>query len=148
MLFTFAYTISFFVLCHSAMSLGINCRGSSKCDHYQNIVSNMATWYIPQNRSYVSGEHILCWRLNDFVQPGICAFLQKSKGTLAGKDVRGLLQHLYGHGCSVCGSIPVGYPSSNHPSHGILTVNYVRHANCDGACGSWFGDKVDVKEME
>ena len=48
----------------------------------------------------------------------------------------------------MCGSVPVGFPSSNDPSQGILTINYVRHTNCAGDCGSWFGDGVDEEGEE
>ena len=52
-----------------------------------------------------------------------------------GAFIKHKLQELYGHGCHVCGSVPLS--GDNDPaSQGILTVNYVGGVVCKGLCPS------------
>ena len=52
-----------------------------------------------------------------------------------GALIKRKLQELSGHGCLVCGSVPLG--GDNDPgSQGILTVNYIGGMVCKGLCPS------------
>ena len=64
-------------------------------------------------------------------------FAQGTKGYLSGYQVHLLLKSLWAHGCTKCGSIPIGWPENNDPRvDGQLTINYVKEPNCSGVCGS------------
>jgi hypothetical protein len=64
---------------------------------------------------------------------GECAFLQGTASGVSGTQIYALIQQLQGHNCKDCGSVPIGFPQSNDPSSGILTVNFVADI---GACES------------
>ena len=135
---TFATGILLFLilLCRPAMSLGINCRGSANCGFYHHVMPIMSALDISEYRTYANGEHIACIAISKRDTGGFCAFPQHLKGEqrLGGEDVARLLHDIFTHGCGVCGSVPVGYPASNDPSQGILTVNYVYRTKCNGIC--------------
>lgn len=110
---------------------GINCNGSSNCglartsfmEDLNNVVSGDQ---FPTDRFYNNGEQIICG------SQGICVFAQESGG-LPASSVPLLIQDLQGHGCKVCGSIPLFFPDgdNNEDDFGFLTVNFVSHA-CAG----------------
>ena len=137
MLFTSTKSLLLFLLRSAAVSiaLGISCRGSAICSEWRDVISPIAEWDFPESRTYVNGQHIACMPIHDD-EAGFCVFLQKASWQyhLSGREVSGLLDHLARHGCGTCGSVPIGFPYSNDPSHGVLTVNYVDHSNCGGVC--------------
>ena len=54
---------------------------------------------------------------------------------VTGALIKRKLQELSGHGCLVCGSVPLS--GDNDPgSRGILTVNYIGGMVCKGLCPS------------
>ncbi|KAF3912463.1 hypothetical protein ABW20_dc0104293 [Dactylellina cionopaga] len=103
-------------------ALGINCRGSpaSAGNCRMNDIIAAATRLDP-NRQYNNGDHIVC--CSTLAGNGLCAFYQGISGSRAGSTVLPLLQRLKDHNCQVCGSVPIGFPGSNDPKDGILTVN-------------------------
>jgi len=114
----------------SVSSLGINCRGSAGCilgdsktlSTIQGFIDNG----VDQNFQYSNGQQIAC--SGDY-----CAFLQNSGGA-SGSQVISLINDIVNHGCSVCGSVPTGFPGSNDVSQGELTVNFVSNQDCQGVC--------------
>ena len=107
-------------------ALGINCKGSSLCNRAGGDlvgVKAIVDGIHPRDRHYKTGQHIAC-------ASNLCAFFQKSASGTA-KRASGLLKQLYDHGCEVCGSVPT---SGNNVNGGELTVNYVAHPGCEGAC--------------
>lgn len=120
------------------MALGINCRGSAQCnlspaipDAALDEILGYANSLDP-NRWYENGNHIICVNKGSTFD-GVCVFLQDTQGE-HGYQIKPLLQSLRDHGCKACGSVPVVFPSSNDPSSGILTVNYVVSTDCHGVC--------------
>lgn len=83
---------------------------------------------------YHSGEHIAC-EDSVFGRGGLCLFTQ---GNVPAEGVSGQLivtrlRELLDHGCTECGSVPLS--GDNDPNKmGLLTVNYVSRANCNGVC--------------
>lgn len=73
---------------------------------------------------YPNGQHIACASTGSGTR-GVCAFLQGTAAGLKGDEVLILIAYLASHDCDNCGSVPIGYPESNDPSAGILTVNFV-----------------------
>lgn len=82
---------------------------------------------IPPDREYTAGEHIACFRQ-------VCAFFEYTMQDYNGSRVSFLVEQLYLHGCTGCGSVPVLYPESNAVNFGVLKVDWVRHPNCTGVC--------------
>ncbi|KAL4908781.1 killer toxin [Aspergillus multicolor] len=114
------------LLLSTASALGINCRGSSDCSltdapSLGEIVSLIEE--IADDSWWDNGEHIACIRSGSHAY-SICAFLQNSGGA-PGSSVKTLARELQGHGCGVCGSIPLFYPDDNDVNDGELTVNAV-----------------------
>lgn len=119
----------------AGVSAGINCRGAGGCLGQAGSLSTLIAFVserIDPNRWYKNGEHIVCAGAGG---TGLCAFPQNTGG-IPGKAVLKLLQDLHQHGCSKCGSIPIFFPDgdNNDNTHGILTVNQVARANCQGVC--------------
>ena len=139
-------------------SLGINCRGSVLCPTFLETdpldyigtlikITNGSAAYCrpdffcgPLNDTdvYLPGDHIVCLPLGRSFLGGICAFSQGKTVPatgVVGALIKGKLQELSGHGCHVCGSVPLS--DDNDPySRGILTVNYVGGVVCKGLCPS------------
>lgn len=139
-------------------SLGINCRGSILCPAYLEafppdyigtfirIATGSATDCLPDfscgplndTDLYLPNDHIMCLPLGRSFLGGICAFTQGRKVPTTGVDgvlIKRKLQELRGHGCRVCGSVPLS--GDNDPgSQGILTVNYIGGVACKGLCPS------------
>lgn len=110
-------------------ALGINCRGSIICEtmgHRQYVyrLANVMRSGLDRSCVYPNGQHLACVPVGQ-ASKGVCAFLQGTSGGLKGDDVLFLLSYLVLHQCDNCGSVPIGYPKSNDPTAGILTVNYV-----------------------
>lgn len=125
------------------VSLGINCRGSSKCGSRGDAIQQLLGFVDDINpcRVYTNGQHIACIKDGNVVSPdgGFCAFLQDTKAGFTGLDVLSMLQSLANRTddiCHNCGSVPVTFPPSlggkNNPDSGILTVNFV--GNTDNPC--------------
>ena len=118
-------------LIRHTLALGINCRGSIICDTMGpkgsvNRLFDIMKAGLDTSCVYPNGQHIACVSTGRGSK-GVCAFLQ---GTAAGAGLTGdsvlvLMAYLSLHDCNNCGSIPIGYPKSNDPVAGILTVNYV-----------------------
>lgn len=124
---------------HSPRALGINCRGSAICSDPRagKDASRRLQAYIQNiqgGRVYRNGEHIACVGRGSTISPngGFCAFLQGTTRNVNGNQIKELIGHIVGHGCKVCGSVPIDFPGSNDPKNGILTVNYV--SNTDNPC--------------
>lgn len=139
-------------------SLGVNCRGSIICPAYLEafppdyigtfikITSGSITdcppdfFCGPMNDTdiYLPNDHIVCLPIGRSFLGGICAFIQGNNLPTTGVDgalIKRKLQELRGHGCRVCGSVPLS--GDNDPSkEGILTVNYIGGLACKGLCPS------------
>ena len=139
-------------------SLGINCRGSALCpahleafppDYIGTLVeiTDGTARFCPSDFScgplndtdiYLPKEHIVCLPLGQSFLGGICAFTQGSNVPATGVTgalVKLKLLELRGHGCRVCGSVPLGGGNDPH-IQGILTVNYINSMACKGMCPS------------
>ena len=116
-------------LAGTVAGLGINCRGSSQCPEsngdMQNLHDDMSR--IQGDYLYQNGQRIACHLDDGTNTGGTCVFVQGTKGGLLGSVVQPLMQALLDHGCSSCGSVPIGFlEGDNNPDDfGILTVNYV-----------------------
>ena len=136
------------------LSLGINCRGSILCptnietsDYIGTLIkiTDGSARYCPPSFScgpmndtdiYLPNDHIVCLPLGRSFLGGICAFTQGKKVPatgVVGAMIKRKLQELSGHGCRICGSVPLN--GNNDPaSQGILTVNYIGGVVCRGLC--------------
>jgi hypothetical protein len=133
-------TICLSLLASKTAALGINCRGSFQCvfltDNPAQSVVGFITGGIDQNTTFNDGELIAC---SGF----ICAFLQGTGG-LDGAAVLALAPQITGrsslsrylfssdstgHGCNQCGSVPIGFPTTNDVANGQLTINAVGGCN-------------------
>ena len=139
-----------------SLPLGINCRGSALCPFseqpwppdYMDTLIEIANGSGPpcplefscgplkDTDIYLPNDHIMCLPLGESFLGGICAFTQgknvPATGVI-GALIKRKLGELHGHGCCVCGSVPLG--GGNDPrSQGILTVNYVDGKVCKGLC--------------
>jgi hypothetical protein len=112
---------------------GINCNGShfgekGPLSTLIDIIND-----IDPNRVYSAPQHIACIPgsrnsvLGWYNGGGFCAFLQSTKYSINGGQIKNLMKDLADHGCKGCGSVPIDFdwPTSNSPANGILTVNYV-----------------------
>jgi len=111
------------------LGLGINCRGSSLCSGPSDTASLLVEYIdsISSGTFYNNGQQIAC-------VANICAFLQNTNGETAG-TIQNVASYITSHGCKVCGSVPIGYPSNNNVADGELTFNYVSNPACtDGVC--------------
>ena len=111
----------------TASALGINCRGSSRCNNgiMQHFLYQAD--HLDPNRWYQNNQKIMCQLYEDvFTSGAFCLFLQNTGG-VPGSSIKPLVQALSDHGCKGCGSVPVFYPQGdNNPDHhGILTLNFV-----------------------
>ena len=135
-------------------SLGINCRGSILCPTWMETSDYIGTFikithgnapFCPPSFScgpmndtdiYLPNDDIVCLPLGRSFLGGICAFTQGRKVPatgIVGALIKRKLQELSGHGCRVCGSVPLS--ENNDPgSQGILTVNYIGGVVCRGLC--------------
>ena len=118
------------------LALGINCRGSLICATMSrrglvNRLEEMMRTGLDLSCIYPNGQHIACASTGSGTK-GVCAFLQGTAAGLRGDDVLSLTTYLASHNCDNCGSVPIGYPKSNDPSAGILTVNFVQ--STDNPC--------------
>jgi hypothetical protein len=89
--------------------LGINCRGNSQCgigrpSNTAQVLESLICGIDPSTFFY-NGQQVAC-------VTSICAFLQNSNGGTAG-TLCSLADRIVRHSCSVCGSVPTGYPASN-----------------------------------
>jgi hypothetical protein len=115
---------------------GINCDGSAYCSNVWNTAVNeyeadtLTQWIdgVDPNRWYNDGQQIAC-----FFPSHIYAFLQNTQGA-RGSDIQRLAHFVRDHGCTVCGSVPYGYPGDNNVNNGMLTYNYVTQACGHGLC--------------
>lgn len=112
-----------------ALALGINCRGSIICGtmghrDYVHRLQDIMRNGLDRSCMYPNGQHIACVSVGHGSK-GVCAFLQGTSGGLQGENVIVLITYLASHQCDNCGSVPIGYPKSNDPVAGILTVNFV-----------------------
>ena len=105
-----------------AVSLGINCRGSSNCGltpkcHLSDLI--LQTNDLDPNTDFAPGDHIACCGI-----PGgnICAFVQSTDQHINAGQAVAYLEGLHEHGCEGCGSIPF---QDNDVDEGQLTVNWV-----------------------
>ena len=160
MLSTYYHLLVIPILLQTSTSLGINCRGSSKCGshsfdfgngtvipyslsaEFQKILIN-GTGTLPGGpvtpaTLYKAGDHIAC--ANDGGD-GACLFMQgdvPSDGVNASVIIA-RLGDLVWHGCQSCGSVPLS--GDNNPDEmGILTINYVKNyggtGGCNGLCSA------------
>jgi hypothetical protein len=140
MMFANKVAMTTLALTAGAMSLGINCLGSDRCSvgiaSLGDLIFTVEAQGINPNRLYNNNENIVCIAADgDVNNPGLCAFIQRAFGPIAGKDVLSLLQEISDHGCTQCGSVPLLFPNDNNINdHGELTVNVVDVANCNGIC--------------
>jgi len=112
-------------------ALGINCRGSSKCD------GSAAAQYLvqfinelPDGVFYLNQQQIACIGT-------ICAYLQSTDGKWS-QDIKSFAHYIPAHGCTSCGSVPVHYPESNNVRNGELTFDYAeRRCRNSGVCPYW-----------
>ncbi|KAF5677112.1 killer toxin Kp4 [Fusarium circinatum] len=123
----YSVILSFCSLAATTSALGINCRGSFACGggsgnliNLKSIVDNIQ----PRDRYYPAQQQIAC-------TGDTCAFFQNGASGTA-EQVSADLQALLDHGCKKCGSVPT--QPGNNVADGQLTVNYVSHPNCQGAC--------------
>ncbi|CEJ80552.1 hypothetical protein VHEMI00728 [[Torrubiella] hemipterigena] len=121
--------LSIAALASVAAAEGINCNGSALCKssgvagnllNLKAIVDNIPD----RNRHYDTAKQIAC-------TGSICAYFQKGASGTAARASE-LLGQLLDHGCKKCGSIPT--EAGNDVNKGELTVNYVSHQDCQGAC--------------
>lgn len=117
-------------LAATASALGINCRGSALCSSNGaagNLINLKAIvdGIDDRDRSYGEGQQIAC-------TGSICVYYQNGVGGTAGQ-ASDLMQRLLDHGCTKCGSCPTDV-DGNNVDDGELTVNYVSHQDCQGAC--------------
>lgn len=116
-------------LIRHTLALGINCRGSLICEtmgHRGSVsqLEGIMAVGLDKSCTYPNGQHIACAAIGHGSK-GVCAFLQGTAAGLKGDQILLLIADLAAHNCDSCGSVPIGYPESNDPSDGILTVNYV-----------------------
>jgi len=115
-----ASAAALFYLIGNAVATGINCEGSTKCGNPSTELLEDMTYVVSNNldqsRFYNNGEQIIC-------SNNVCAYCQKSGGA-PGSSIVSLMELLLAHGCDVCGSIPLFYPSDNNVDNGELTVDY------------------------
>lgn len=125
----------------SVSALGINCEGSGYCspivgnpganNHPLPEMADYIDYGIDDNRWYGEGEHIACDQGS-----AVCAFVQKASGAW-GSDIARLVRDLANHGCTVCGSVPLGFPGTNDVNNGEVTFNFVGlddMGSCSGLC--------------
>ncbi|KAL4886885.1 killer toxin [Aspergillus karnatakaensis] len=128
-------TLTLLTLSPTALTLGINCRGSSNCAQPDapaliNLVALIDN--IDPNRWYDNGQQIACQN-EAFLQGAVCAFLQNSGGA-PGSSIITLARDLRDHGCAVCGSVPLFFPQGdNNVDDGELTVNWTGNSCCSGS---------------
>jgi hypothetical protein len=113
---------------------GINCEGSGWCaSANSNVAQDLSNLLqgVDPNRWYNNGEWIGCVQSDgSFGVPdasgnvGFCAFLQNSGGDW-GSVIKSLAPDIPGHGCRVCGSVPLSFPGDNNVNDGELTFNMV-----------------------
>jgi len=112
-------------------SLGINCRGSSRC--HGSAAAPYLTQFIselPDGVFYLNQQQIACIGT-------ICAFLQSTDGRWS-QDIKSIAHYITAHGCMSCGSVPVHFPESNNVRNGELTFNYLEHrCRNSGVCAYW-----------
>ncbi|MCJ1464053.1 hypothetical protein MMC07_002664 [Pseudocyphellaria aurata] len=118
----------------------LNCKGGAGCYFVDSKLTpaQILTVYIDHidpNRIYLDGEKIACYRFNLLgFHSHICAFLQKTNGA-PGATIRDVSAWITGHGCRVCGSVPIGYPDDDNVDNGMLTYNIVSSGACrTGLC--------------
>lgn len=127
-----------------ASALGINCRGSHLCWDTSSRPVSVAEYlhsavFVSKKdplTTFRDHEHITCVDFDEEGEgyDGFCLSLQGAKQTLG--QIRPLFDALLAHNCRFCGSVPIHFVDwkSNDPRWGILTLNYVRKADCIGNC--------------
>jgi hypothetical protein len=128
--FTFMTLVIALSTAHGALSLGLNCQGSSES---HGKPGNIASLLVAD----INGAKDDTW-FNDRQQIACeqktCAFLQKTQGE-PGRNLKGIAHYIADHGCGACGSVPVFYPGNNDVSAEELTFNYVSNPACTtGLC--------------
>ena len=128
----FLFTLALTALASSCVTaLGINCRGSSMCNTFndgddvaEQLYEKIFT-HFQDDASFDDRQQITCIRGKHNTH-GVCAFLQGTNG-LSGKDLKTLALRLVDHGCRGCGSVPVYYDKKENDValHGMLTFNFV-----------------------
>ncbi|KAK5993530.1 hypothetical protein PT974_06963 [Cladobotryum mycophilum] len=113
----------------------IACRGSAVCgsdpgasvqtihDQVQSLVANGGA-----SKKFETNQQIACSQTTD---QSFCAFYTNG-GSGTAQNALQQLQNLMNHGCKKCGSVPSG--SSPNGADGLLTVNWVKDACCQGNC--------------
>ncbi|MCJ1264433.1 hypothetical protein MMC22_004305 [Lobaria immixta] len=117
-----------------ASALGINCRGSGVCkitssepvDVAESL--HQAVFASKKNSSTIfrDHQHITCEQYSSTPDGADLTLAQ----------IRPLFDALLAHNCRICGSVPIHFVDwkSNDPRWGILTINYVKKADCAGNC--------------
>jgi hypothetical protein len=145
------YSLSILALTTIASScvaaLGINCRGDGRCSFVrtyqdQSIADSLRqeiAGIVSDSRWYQNHQKIVCLDVTVTTLDttgSICAFLQGTGG-IPGNEIKTLAQRIVGHGCKICGSVPVYFDRGDNDvkSHGELTFNFVeRNVEGDGSC--------------
>ena len=127
------------------VNMGLNCQGSAimciGAPQYGVMHTLRDYMYaIPAGYRYYAGQNIACMVHHVYPNPWItwgfyCAFMQGniSDQGADGAEIQLKMQQMIEHHCLGCGSVP--FSDDNDPMKlGILTVNYVRHSECEGLC--------------
>ena len=124
-------------------TLHINCKGSFWCPWFNvgthRYILYLLQWMraIPAFRTYryYKKVNIACARLWDDDR-AYCVFPQGNVPDegVTGDQVMGLMEGLLRYGCFACGSVPIAL-SGDPAEQGIVTVNYVKQANCPARKG-------------
>jgi len=128
--------ISILLFCTSAIAQvgideGIKCFGSSGCGfkhHRPHLVDLIRlVYHIPDNATFVDGQHAACVQNDDEYDSGLCVRSYNTRNnTIKGIQIKKLLEYLKWNMCKTCGYIPIAYPDSGD-SHtaGVLIVDQV-----------------------
>jgi len=129
MLLKIAFATLSFMLAANVQALGINCRGSLCCPRSTDFAQQLADMIanLDPSDTFTSGQQMACLDTGSggLCDGQVCAFLQNTGSTFGVSQLTSLANDIVGHGCSACGSVPVGFPDSNDVSQGELTFNYV-----------------------
>ena len=127
------------------VDMGLNCQGSALMCIGAPEYGVMHTlrdymYAIPHGYRYYAGQNIACMAHHAYPTPWIswgfyCAFMQGNVSEQGedGAAIQLKMQQMIEHHCLGCGSVPFS-PDNDPMKLGILTVNYVRHSECEGLC--------------
>ncbi|KAK3177941.1 hypothetical protein OEA41_000073 [Lepraria neglecta] len=126
----------------STNAVSINCHGSFYCpwlnlpaNHILSFLLRWMTADLDDGAVYGPGANIACaclWTSN----AAFCTFTQGnvSMPSVSGRMAKSRIVQLMGHGCFACESVSFG--EGKGEDMGILTVDYVSHAVCNGRPGA------------